>query len=40
MMLIAARFRLGRVALHLVAMLGDRAFRFHGAGILREVVGR
>jgi hypothetical protein len=40
MLLIAARFRLGRVVLHLVAMLGDRAFRFHGAGILREVVGR
>jgi hypothetical protein len=40
MMLIAARFRLGRVVLHLAAMLGDRAFRFHGAGILREVVGR
>jgi len=30
----------GRVFLHLVAMLGDGAFRFHAAGILRELVSR
>jgi hypothetical protein len=35
-----ARFSLGRVVLHLLAMTGDRAFRFHAAGILRELVGR
>lgn len=39
-MLTLARFSLGRVVLHLVAMLGDRAFRFHAAGILREFAGR
>jgi hypothetical protein len=39
-MLALARFGLGRVVLHLLAMLGDRAFRFHAAGILREFVGR
>jgi hypothetical protein len=32
-----ARFSTGRVLLHLLAMLGDREFRFHGAGILREL---
>jgi len=32
-----ARFSLGRVLLHLVAMLGDRAVRFHAAGIAREL---
>ena len=32
-----ARFSLGRVLLHLIAMLGDRAIRFHCAGILREL---
>ena len=32
-----ARFSLGRVLLHLIAMLGDRAVRFHCAGILREL---
>jgi len=32
-----ARFSLGRVLLHLVAMLGDRAVRFHVAGIAREL---
>jgi hypothetical protein len=32
-----ARFRLGRIVLHLLAMLGDRAVRFHTAGILREL---
>jgi len=35
-MLVLARFSLGRVLLHLIAMLGDRAVRFHAAGILRE----
>ena len=39
-MLILARFSLGRVLLHLIAMLGDRAVRFHAAGILRELVIR
>ena len=39
-MLTLARFSAGRVLLHLVAMLGDQAFRFHAAGILREFVGR
>jgi hypothetical protein len=39
-MLTLARFGLGRVFLHLVAMLGDGAFRFHAAGILRELVSR
>jgi hypothetical protein len=32
-----AHYRLGRILLHTVAMLGDRAFRFHTAGILREL---
>ena len=31
------RFRLGRIVLHLMAMRGDRAFRFHAAGIVREL---
>ena len=39
-MLTLARFGVGRVFLHLVAMLGDRAFRFHAAGILREFASR
>ena len=39
-MLTLARFGTGRVLLHLLAMLGDRAFRFHAAGILREFVSR
>jgi hypothetical protein len=39
-MLTLARFSLGRVVLHLVAMMGDRAFRFHAAGIVREFVSR
>jgi TatA/E family protein of Tat protein translocase len=34
-----ARSSLGRVLLHLSAMLGDRAVRFHCAGILRELHG-
>jgi hypothetical protein len=34
------RFSLGRVALHLLAMAGDREFRFHAAGILREFARR
>jgi hypothetical protein len=39
-MLTLARFSLGRVLLHLLAMIGDRAVRFHTAGILREFVSR
>ena len=39
-MLTLARFSLGRVLLHLMAMSRDGAFRFHGAGILREFVSR
>ena len=39
-MLILARFSLGRVLLHLFAMMGDGAFRFHVAGIVREFVRR
>jgi hypothetical protein len=38
-MLTLARFRLGRVLLHLLAMLGDRCVRFHVAGILRDLRG-
>jgi hypothetical protein len=30
-------FRVGRILLHLLAMLGDRCVRFHVAGILREL---
>ena len=33
-----AHFRLGRIVLHTLAMFGDGAFRFHAAGILRELV--
>ena len=36
-MLTLARFGFGRILLHLVAMLGDGALRFHGAGIMREL---
>jgi len=32
-----ARFSVGRVLLHLIAMLGDRCVRFHVAGIMREI---
>jgi hypothetical protein len=32
-----ARFRLGRILLHALAMLGDREVRFHAAGIMREL---
>ena len=32
-----ARFSLGRVLLHFISMLGDRAFRFHAAGMMREL---
>jgi hypothetical protein len=31
------RYRLGRVLLHLSAMIGDGALRFHAAGIWREL---
>jgi hypothetical protein len=36
-MLTLARFRLGRVLLHLLAMLGDGCVRFHVAGIIRDL---
>jgi hypothetical protein len=36
-MLFLTRFRLGRILLHLIAMLGDRCARFHGSGIMREL---
>jgi len=39
-MLMLARFSLGRVLLHLLAMRGDGEIRFHAAGILRELMGR
>jgi hypothetical protein len=32
-----ARFGVGRILLHVVAMLGDRCVRFHTAGIIREL---
>jgi hypothetical protein len=32
-----ARLRVGRILLHLLAMLGDRCVRFHVAGMLREL---
>jgi hypothetical protein len=35
-MAILAHFCVGRILLHLLAMLGDRCVRFHVAGIMRE----
>jgi hypothetical protein len=35
-MLVLARFSLGRILLHLIAMCRNGAIRFHTAGILRE----
>ena len=32
-----ARFSVGRILLHLLAMLGDRCVRFHVEGIVREI---
>lgn len=32
-----ASYRFGRIALHVLAALGDHAWRFHAAGIAREV---
>jgi len=32
-----AHLRVGRILLHLLAMLGDRCVRFHVAGIIREL---
>jgi hypothetical protein len=32
-----ATSRYGRIALHLLALLGDGALRFHAAGIRREL---
>ena len=39
-MLMLARFSLGRILLHLLALMGDGAFRFHAAGVLRELTSR
>lgn len=36
-MISLARFAVGRIVLHLLAMLGDRCVRFHVAGIIREL---
>jgi hypothetical protein len=36
-MTILARLSVGRILLHLIAMLGDRSVRFHFEGIAREV---
>jgi len=36
-MTILARFGVGRILLHLLAMLGDRCVRFHVSGIMREL---
>ena len=35
--MIFARFAIGRIILHLIAMMADGCIRFHGAGILREL---
>jgi hypothetical protein len=32
-----ARFSVGRIVLHLLAMVGDRCVRFHVAGMTREL---
>jgi hypothetical protein len=32
-----ASIRSGRIALHLIAMIGDRAYQWHWAGICREL---
>ena len=37
-MITLARFPVGRIILHLLAMLGDRCVRFHVAGIMRELI--
>lgn len=34
-----AQFPAGRMLLHVIAMAGDRSFRFHLAGIGRELAG-
>jgi hypothetical protein len=36
-MTILARLSVGRILLHLLAMLGDRCFRFHFEGIVRAL---
>ena len=38
-MLTLAKFAPGRMLLHVIAMVGDRSFRFHLAGISRELAG-
>ena len=35
-MLLLARYSLGRILLHLLAMSRNGEVRFHGAGIMRE----
>ena len=35
--LVLARLGAGRILLHLLALAGDGAFRFHFAGIAREL---
>lgn len=32
-----ASTRAGRIALHVIAMIGDRAYQWHWAGIRREL---
>ncbi|HKE42820.1 MAG TPA: hypothetical protein VKG21_23580 [Casimicrobiaceae bacterium] len=36
-MMTLARFSVGRILLHLLAMFGDRGVRFHVAGIMRGI---
>jgi len=38
-LLTLARFRAGRILLHLLALAGDGALRFHAAGVTRELYG-
>jgi hypothetical protein len=38
-MLTLARFRFGRIFLHVLALAGDGALRFHAGGITRELCG-
>jgi hypothetical protein len=33
----AANYRLGRICLHIVAFIGDHQFKWHLAGIRREL---
>lgn len=38
-MLALAGYRAGRILLHLLALAGDGALRFHAAGVARELYG-